>query len=151
MKGGQMQSSAHAMISIRPAFVEDIQAGTKTIELRRRFMDLPVGSTLWIYSTLPVGAIVAVATLSDIDYDKPEELWRKYRRDVGIQDNHFDAYFNGCQLGVALRLTDVRKIAPLTLETIRRIRGVQHIPQVAVRVSQQEAVQFREGSRLALA
>lgn len=151
MKVGQMQSESHAMISIRPAFVEGILAGSKTIELRRRFMDLPVGTTLWIYSTLPVGAIVAVATLSNIDYDKPEELWRKYSRDVGIRDNLFDAYFAGCQLGVALRLTKVREVAPLTLETIREIRGVQQIPQVAVRVSEQEAVRFTEGSRLALA
>lgn len=146
-----MHSEAHAMISIRPTFVEGILAGTKTIELRRRFMDLPVGSTLWIYSTLPVGAIVAVATLSNIDYDKPEELWRKYRRDVGIRNEHFDAYFDGCQLGVALRLTGIREVAPLKLETIREIRGVHQIPQVAVRVSEQEAVQFTESSRLALA
>lgn len=146
-----MNSKVHAMISIRPTYVEGILAGTKTIELRRRFLDLPVGSILWIYSTLPVGAIVAVATLSDIDYDKPERLWRKYSRDVGIRGNHFDAYFDGCQLGVALRLTDVREVTPLTLKTIREIRGVQQIPQVAVRVSEQVAVRFAKGGRLALA
>lgn len=146
-----MNSNAHAMISIRPTYVEGILAGTKTVELRRRFLNLPVGSTLWIYSTLPVGAIVAVATLSYIDYDKPERLWRKYSRDVGIQNNHFDAYFDGCQLGVALRLTDVREVTPLALEAIREIRGVRQIPQVAARVSEQEAIRFAKGGRMALA
>ena len=146
-----MNSKIHAMISIRPTYVEGILAGTKTIELRRRFLDLPVGSILWIYSTLPVGAIVAVATLSEIDYDRPDGLWRKYSRDVGIRGNHFDAYFDGCHLGVALRLSDVREITPLSLETIREIRGVRQIPQVAARVSEQEAVRFAKGGRLALA
>lgn len=139
------------MISIRPAFVDSILAGTKTIELRRRFLDLPTGSTLWIYSTLPVGAIVAVANLSEIDHDSPRELWRKYHREVGILESHFDTYFDECQLGVALRLTDVRDIPPLKLETIREIRGVQQIPQVAVRISEREAVQFAEVSQRAVA
>lgn len=146
-----MHNADHAMISIRPEFVEGILAGTKTVELRRRFISLPIGSTLWIYSTLPVGAIVAVATIGGIEHDHPKEIWRKYRRDAGIQASRFDEYFDGCEIGVAIKLTDVRRVTPLSLETIREIRGVNQIPQVAVRMSKYEASEFAESSRLAIA
>lgn len=146
-----MQSDNHAMISIRPEFVEGILAGTKTVELRRRFISLPIGSTLWIYATLPVGAIMAVATVYNIDHDHPKEIWRKYHGDVGVQASHFDNYFEGCGLGVAIQLSEVRQVTPLTLETIREIRGVQQIPQVAVRISKYEATEFSENSRLVFA
>ena len=142
-----MFDEIHAMISIRPEFVNSILDGTKTVELRRRFIDLPEGSTLWIYSTLPVGAIVAVATLSNIDHDTPNRLWRKHRRHVGILKNHFNSYFNACSFGVALTLSDVREIGPLNLDEIRKIRGVDYIPQVAVRVSKREAAKFAKVSQ----
>lgn len=142
-----MCSETHAMISIRPEFVDSILAKTKTVELRRRFINLPEGSTLWIYSTLPVGAIVAVATLSNIDHDTPNQLWRKHHRQVGVLKNHFNSYFNACSFGVALTLSDVQEITPLNLAEIREIRGVDHIPQVAVKVSKHEAARFAEASQ----
>lgn len=144
-----MCNEIHVMISIRSEFADSILAGIKTVELRRRFIDVPKGSTLWIYSTLPVGAIVAVATLSNIDYDTPSRLWRKYHRHIGILKNHFNSYFNDCSSGVALTLSGVREITPLNLNEIREIRGVNYIPQVAVRVSQYEAARFAETSQRA--
>ena len=137
-----MRGKPHAIISIRPEFVRGILAGTKTVEVRRRFIDLPTGSTLWIYSTLPVGAIVAIATLSNIEHDTPNQLWKKYHCYIGILKDHFNSYFDSCSSGVALTLSNVQKITPLELNKIREIRGVNHIPQVAVRVSKHEVAKF---------
>lgn len=131
-----MFDDAHAMISMKSRFASSILAGQKTVELRRRFMNLPKGSKLWIYSTLPAGAIVAVAALHETVRDIPSELWTKYNDRIGIPRYEFDAYFEGCQLGVALELCDVRKIAPIKLDKIREIRGTRQMPQVAVRISQ---------------
>ena len=91
-----MQANEHAMISIKPTFASSILSGAKTIELRRRFIDLPLGSKLWIYSTLPVGAVVGVATLNSIDRDTPQNLWKKYANETQIEASGFDEYCKRC-------------------------------------------------------
>ena len=123
-------------------------SGVKTVELRRRFMHLPLGSRLWIYSTLPVGALVATATIVDIDYGSPHELWSRYQSKAAISKNLFFKYFGGCDLGCAIQLGGIESISPVPLETIRRIRGVDHIPQVATKISVLEANQFEEFRQL---
>lgn len=137
-----MISEENAMISIRPEFVNSILAGTKTVEVRRRFIKLSKGTTLWIYSTLPTGAIVATATLSCIDHDTPKYLWQKYQKNIDILKKDYNLYFHGCSYGVALTLSLIKKISPIPLDRIREIRGVKAIPQVAVRVSKHEASIF---------
>lgn len=137
-----MFDHTHAMISIRPEFVSGIIAGTKTVEVRRSIVRLPVGSTLWVYSTLPVGAIVATATLSHVEYDSPNKLWTKFRHSVGILKENFDQYFNNCPLGTAIILSNVEEIIPIPLDEIREIRGKKVIPQVLVKVSKSEAIRF---------
>lgn len=143
-----MGSDDHAMISIRPNHAKNIVEGAKTVELRRRFMPLPHGSRLWIYSTLPVGALVATATICTIDCDEPELLWSRYQNEVAVSENLFFEYFLGCELGCAIRLTDIEPIAPVPLASIREIRGVDHIPQVATKITALEARQFENFSQL---
>lgn len=137
-----MQANDHAMISIKPGFAASILSGMKTIELRRRFIDLPLGSKLWIYSTLPVGAVVGVATLETVDRDTPKNLWKKYSGRTQISSPEFDAYFGGCEQGVALGLSSIQTLEPVGLQTIREIRGVASMPQVAVRITREQAECF---------
>jgi len=139
-----MDTESHAMISIHSDHAANIVSGVKTVELRRRFMALPLGSRLWIYSTLPVGALVATATIVAIDYDAPHQLWARYQTEVAVSKNLFFQYFGDCELGWAIQLDGVEPISPVPLESIRRIRGVEHIPQVAAKISTLEASQFEE-------
>ncbi|WP_157792138.1 ASCH domain-containing protein [Pseudooceanicola marinus] len=132
------------MISIHSDYAKSIVRGVKTVELRRRFMALPNGSRLWIYSTLPVGALVATAVVAGIDCDKPENLWNRYQSEAAVSKQAFFDYFLGCKRGAAIRLTDVEEICPVPLSRIRSIRGVNHIPQVATRLSSLEARRFEE-------
>ena len=132
----------HAMISIKPEFASSILSGMKTIELRRRFPDMPIGSKLWIYSTLPVGAIIAVVTLDSINRDSPENLWLKYSEKAQIKLSEFNAYFLGCTSGIALDLSNVKTVKPIDLQSIRKIRGVKSIPQIAVRITEEQAQAF---------
>ena len=140
-----MQTHDHVMISIKPEFANSILSGMKTIELRRRFIDLPLGSKLWIYSTLPVGAVVGVATLETVDRDSPQNLWSKYSDRTQVSSPEFDAYFCGCGRGVALGLSNIETVEPIDLQTIREIRGVASIPQVAVRITPDQAKCFSRG------
>lgn len=125
-----MDSDAHAMISIHSSHANSILDGSKTVELRRRFMKLPRGSRLWIYSTLPVGAVVATATIEALDYASPAVLWERYQTDVAVSEEAFLTYFDGCPLGCAIKLRDIQAIAPISLNSVRQIRGIDHIPKL---------------------
>lgn len=139
-----MDADSHAIISIHSDHAANIVSGVKTVELRRRFMNLPLGSRLWVYSTLPVGALVATATIAAIDYDAPHELWARYQTEAAVSKNLFFQYFGDCNLGCAIQLDCVEPISPVSLESIRRIRGVENIPQVAAKISMREARLFEE-------
>ncbi|WP_146048548.1 hypothetical protein [Roseibium marinum] len=139
-----MNADSHAMISIHCDHAANIISGVKSVELRRRFMSLPPGSRLWIYSTLPVGALVATATIIAIDYDSPSALWSRYQSEAAVSQTLFFQYFGGCDLGCAIQLGDVEPISPVPLDSIRRIRGVNSIPQVATKISILEASKFEE-------
>lgn len=139
-----MDADSHAMISIHSDHAANIVSGVKTVELRRRFMSLPLGSRLWIYSTLPVGALVATATIVTIDYDTPDQLWAHYQTEAAVSKSLFFQYFSNCEMGCAIQLDGVEPISPVPLERIRQIRGVAQIPQVAAKISMLEATQFEE-------
>lgn len=145
-----MDADAHAMISIRSTHAADIINGAKTVELRRRFMPLPKGSRLWIYATLPVGALVATANVFAIDYDAPNSLWTRYKNEVAVSESLFFDYFGGCKMGCAIQLINVKQITPVPLAGIRKIRGVSQIPQVAAKISNVEAKQFEQYSQSVL-
>lgn len=92
------------LISIRPSFASMIVAGTKTIELRRRFPELPMGTIVVLYVTQPVGAAVGYALLRSTTPAAVRTLWRRFGPDTGITRTSFDAYFRGSARGVALEL-----------------------------------------------
>ena len=50
--GGFRDINELAMI-LKPEHVENIVKGFKTVELRTRQINLPAGTKIWIYSTLP--------------------------------------------------------------------------------------------------
>lgn len=139
-----MEDNCNVMISIHSDHADNIVRGIKTVELRRRFLSLPKGAKLWIYSTLPVGAIVATATVALIERDCPKVLWKKYRSSAAISKTDFIDYFTGCSRGCAISLENVEPIPPVPLSSIRSIRGIDHIPQVATKISAIEAQQFAE-------
>ena len=63
-----------AIISIKPRHVDNILSGNKTVELRTRSINLPSGSRLWVYTTLPVGKVEmskfekAVAAIGHVEH-----------------------------------------------------------------------------------
>lgn len=122
-----LRNGANALISIRPHYLAQIVKGVKTVELRRRGVRLPVGSRLWIYSTLPVGEIQAVATLQGVERGEPETIWGEYREVACVTWREYQEYFSGRHTAFVLRLGEVRSLRPaISLATIRsRIVGFQ--------------------------
>lgn len=133
-----------AIISIKPWYANAILNGTKTVELRRRIPSIPIGTRLWIYSTLPIGAVIGTAIVEKIVKDHPENLWNSYQDQVGVSYSDFQEYFLGTNQAVALILTAVQCGTPIDIGQLRLVRKGFHPPQVLSRISNYEAQTFGE-------
>lgn len=109
------------VLSIRPSYSNKLLSGKKTVELRRRF---PVGAShgtlVYIYSTSPVQAIVACASISKVHNLPVAQLWKNFRRSASITKFNFYEYFQGIESGFAIEFSYVRPLSrPLPLEELR--------------------------------
>ncbi|MGR9555662.1 ASCH domain-containing protein [Rhizobium leguminosarum] len=136
-KGGKLPE--HAIISIRPNYVEAILSGVKTIELRRRIPPVSVGTNLWIYATLPVGAVVAVAVAERMFRAPPSELWSRHGQKTAITKPDFDRYFSGAEMGIGIELSSAQAIQPVPIAGLKMMRQGFHPPQVIARITSVEA------------
>ena len=110
------------VLSIRPTYVERILAGEKTIELRRRFPALRSPRQLaLIYCTAPIQAIVACATLFEVETLSLTHLWRRRGQQAAVSRAEFDSYFAGREHGCALVLQEVARFTrPMHLTDLAR-------------------------------
>jgi predicted transcriptional regulator len=109
------------VLSIRPQFAEKILAGTKTVELRRRFSGaVPPGAMACIYSTTPTRALTGTATISAVEKMSIPALWKEYKGAAAIPRPEFDSYFQGVDVGYAILLTSPRSFQrPIPLSELR--------------------------------
>lgn len=130
-----------AIISIKPRHVKNIASGKKTVELRVRGMNLPEGSRLWIYTTLPVGKIEISAEVDFVELLPPKEIWKKYGKKICIQKKEFDKYTQARSLVAAIGLRNVRSLdSEICLETMRRHEENFQPPQFFSRISPERAL-----------
>ena len=96
------------LLSIRPNHVSNIISGIKTFEFRRRLFTRKDVNIVLIYSTMPVGRLVAEFDIANILEDEPEALWQTTWMGSGITKAYFDAYFEGRQKAFAIAIGDLR-------------------------------------------
>lgn len=92
------------LLSIKPIHVANILSGTKRYEFRRKMFARTDVSTVLIYSTMPVGQLVAEFEIADILEDAPGRLWDRTHASSGISKAYFDAYFDGRDKAFALKI-----------------------------------------------
>src|SRR5438132_1393736 len=90
-----LHCSGDILISVKPEYFGRMLSGDKTVELRRRPLRVPIGTTVWIYETIPSGRIGAMAEVSAVDESTPAEIWRRYGDRVGVNKRTFSSYFAG--------------------------------------------------------
>ena len=130
-----------AIISIKPRHVENILSGKKTVELRVRSMNLPMGSRLWIYTTLPVGKVKASTEVDFIGQLPPKEMWKKYGKKICIPKKEFDEYTRGRDIVAAIGLRNVNLLdKEICLETMRRYEKNFQPPQFFSRLHPDRAL-----------
>ena len=125
-----MRQSENILISLSARHAENILAGTKRVELRRRTMNINPGATLWMYVKMPVGLIMGQAKVGAIHAAAPSTLWRRFGSVSGLSRAEFFEYFSGVTLGIALVLEDSKRLTQqLSLEALRAIDGQFQPPQ----------------------
>lgn len=114
-------SKTDFLISIRPTYVEGIMAGTKTVELRRRFVaDVDKDSILLIYSSSPTRAVVGFAKIKAVMRLRLIDLWKRFGEAAQVLRKEFDAYFHGLDEGFAILLGSVTTFTkPLQASTLQ--------------------------------
>ena len=73
-----MDSSGDILISVEPRHATSMMSGLKSVELRRRSINITPGTRVWIYSKLPQGQIQVLATVDKVVEDKPINIWKTY-------------------------------------------------------------------------
>lgn len=103
------------ILSIKPEFVDRILNGTKRFEFRRTIFKEPVQSVV-IYSTKPVGQVVAEFDIERIHRLPVAELWNTTKDYAGISHQRFLDYFQGKEFGYAIEIGKVNEFEhPLSL------------------------------------
>ena len=99
-----MQTS-EIILSIRPEHADNIMAGRKTVELRRRFPEcLAAGGLMLIYASSPEQALVGAARIEGVRRMTPAGLWRSFKERVCVPRDFFNAYFAGAEEGFGVVL-----------------------------------------------
>lgn len=129
------------LISIRPEHVDNIKSGKKNVELRTRSLNLEKGDCLWVYTTLPVGAVEVSVQVEFIETSKPSGIWRKYKESICITKKVFDEYTKGRQLVTVVGFGTVRILdQPITLSELRVFDNKFTPPQFFTRLKSDKKV-----------
>jgi len=130
-----------AMISIKPRHVSNIIDGSKLVELRTKRINMPIGSKLWIYSTLPVGMIEVSARIQFIETLSPDAIWTKYGRDICIAEAEFKVYTKGRDVVTAIGLIDIEELRKkISLKTLRHYEEGFQPPQFISKLYPERAI-----------
>lgn len=80
------------LMSIKLKFVEQIFAGTKTFELRKKPFKKTV-DTIIIYSSFPEKKVVGEIIIDRIISSAPKTLWETQKNNLGISEKEYFKYY----------------------------------------------------------
>lgn len=108
------------LLSLRPRFATAILDGTKNIEIRRRPVNAAPGTQVILYASSPQMAVVGTARLGATTVCPPEDGWRQFHEQFGLNRDEYDIYLGGAANAYLLHLTTVNRLnEPLPLHHLR--------------------------------
>jgi len=123
-------SAEALLISIRPKYADKVQSGVKTVELRKVKPRLTPGTTIFMYVSSPVKALMATCIVEKVVSAPPDELWAQVSTETGLSKEEFDEYFAGATEGYGICFHHFRSLdAPVELQSLRQIWAGFHPPQ----------------------
>ena len=136
-----MSDSQHILISLEPRHAENILSGRKRVELRKRPMNVHIGTTVWIYAKLQVGSVVGKARVSAVHAATPASIWRRFGKDTGVSKQEFSAYYGDATQAVVLVLEATKRFErAISLAHLRETTGAFYPPQFFTRLCPEHPV-----------
>ncbi|SPA48448.1 conserved protein of unknown function [Cupriavidus taiwanensis] len=130
-----MSTNDHVLISLDERHANNILAGTKRVELRRRTMHVVSGTVVWLYVKQPVGSVVGRAVVAATHTLTPSQIWRRFGQCSGLKKAEFFDYVEGLETAFVLELKDVRRMQdPVPLDALRDASSRFHPPQFFTRI-----------------
>jgi predicted transcriptional regulator len=91
-----------ALFSVRPRFADALLSGSKTVEIRRRRVNLPSGAVCLVYASSPVRALVGAILVDAVDTDRPGAVWDRWGACTGLARHEYDSYVEGTSYACAI-------------------------------------------------
>lgn len=114
--------SRSLLLSVRPRFARALLAGTKTAEIRRRFPNVPAGTTVVIYSSSPEKSVLGTMKSAGLIRSDPDAIWRDYSDVIGLERSELTAYLDGASECSVLELGQPQMWpSPVPLAQLRRV------------------------------
>lgn len=112
------------LMSVRPKYAEEILAGSKIVEIRKRFSQNWVGCKAVLYASRPQKALVGEATIRRVSSGSPSEIWAAFGPHIACSWREFEEYVGSYIEVKAIELTDVIPyLAPISLSQVSHLIG----------------------------
>ena len=110
------------LLSVKPKFARALIAGTKTIEVRRRFPSLETGTAVFVYSSAPDSAIIGVLAACRVFTAPSTSLFDTHGSFLDASQEELDSYLRGTRDARLLEVSKGQPMnSPISLRTLRRM------------------------------
>ena len=108
-----------AIISIKPAYANQILAGRKTIELRKSGMGLTPQDVVLVYTSAPEQQLSFWFRIQKVETLPVSEMWKRNEHHLGISREDYEAYFAGAESATGLHVGEIHELKPIPLAQIQ--------------------------------
>jgi predicted transcriptional regulator len=120
------------VLAIHPRHADAILQGTKEYELRTRFPVVPPGTTVYMYSTAPISAVVGGFVIAEVVQGCPVEIWHRLGASVGLSSEEFNLYLQGRTEAKAIRIEAPFRLGrQVSRQELKDISGEYSLPRSA--------------------
>lgn len=114
------------LISVKPRYARAILEGRKTVEVRRRFPEVPPGTTVVLYSSSPERAVLGTVRLKQTSTVPSDRVWEMHSDAIGIAEDALGEYLDGAEASTLLEVEDPKTWArPVSLASLRTLLGLE--------------------------
>lgn len=97
------------LLSIKPSYAKEIYAHRKHIELRKRQPNVPFGTPVYMYETLPIGKITGIFVYMGCIVEGKESFWKRYGDLTCITKEEFFDYYKDVAFAYGWKIGHVVK------------------------------------------
>ncbi|HWV48106.1 MAG TPA: ASCH domain-containing protein [Microbacterium sp.] len=114
------------LISVKPRYARAILEGRKTVEVRRRFPEVPPGTTVVLYSSSPERAVLGTVRLKQTITVPSDRVWEMHSSAIDIAEDALGEYLEGAEDSTLLEVEDPQTWArPVSLTSLRALLGLE--------------------------